>query len=95
MRVRFFSSFDRSYKRSRPLDQGRIDAAIRLLLNYVDQRKHSPPQGLGLKKLGGSVWEIRVDLPLRIVFTMEQDRVSFILVGNYDAVRRFLRKPFA
>ncbi|MBI4238022.1 MAG: hypothetical protein HY696_06345 [Deltaproteobacteria bacterium] len=93
MRVHFFSSFDRSYKRSRPLERGKIEAAVRMLLEYIERRPSTPPKGLGLKKLRGSVWEMRIDLQLRLVFTMEQDLLSFVLVGNHDDVRRWLRKP--
>lgn len=93
MRVRFFGSFDRAYRRLRPLDRGKIDAAIRVLLDYIDQRATAPPKGLGLKKLRGVVWEVRIDLHLRIVFAMESDLLSFILVGNHDDVRRLLRRP--
>lgn len=93
MRVRFFGSFDRAYRRLRPFDRGKIDAAIRVLLDYIERRDTSPPKGLGLKKLRGAVWEVRIDLHLRIVFAMEADLLSFLLVGNHDDVRRFLRRP--
>lgn len=93
MRVRFYSSFDRAYRRLRPLERGKIDHALRDLLDFFAQGGMTPPKGLGLKKLRGAFWEIRVDLRLRIVFALETDLVSLLMVGNHNDVARFLRRP--
>jgi hypothetical protein len=50
------------------------------------------PAGLGLKKLHKSFWEIRADLETRILFQVEKDRVTFVIVGNHDEIRRFLSR---
>ncbi len=92
MRVRFYSSFDRCYRRMRSLERKKTDAAIDLLLDALEQHLDTPPKGLGLKKLQGPIWEIRVDLQLRIIFTLENNLVSFVLVGSHDDVHRLLRR---
>lgn len=93
MRVRYYSSFDRTYRQMRPLDRNRIESAIGALLEYLERGGGAAPPGLGLKKLRQNIWEARVGLALRIVFTLDHDLLSFILVGKHDAVRRFLRRP--
>ena len=48
--------------------------------------------GLGLRKLHASgIWEARVGLGLRLVFTLEPTLVTLVRVGTHDEVRRFLR----
>jgi mRNA-degrading endonuclease RelE of RelBE toxin-antitoxin system len=49
-------------------------------------------RGLGLRKIHASgIWEGRVGLGLRLVFTLEPQRLTLLCVGSHDAVRRFLR----
>ena len=48
-------------------------------------------QGIGLKRLRQNYWEIRKGLKTRILFQWEKDTVKFILAGNHDDVRRFLK----
>jgi len=49
------------------------------------------PEGLGLKKLRNSFWEIRTTLKDRILFTLEKDLITFVLIGNHDEIHRFLK----
>ena len=50
-------------------------------------------QGLGIRKLHGSdIWEARVGLGLRLVFTLEPDRMTLVRIGTHEDVRRFLRE---
>jgi mRNA-degrading endonuclease YafQ of YafQ-DinJ toxin-antitoxin module len=50
-------------------------------------------QGLGIRKLHGSgIWEARVGLGLRVVFTFELDRVTLVRVGSHEDVRGSLRE---
>lgn len=48
-------------------------------------------EGRGLKKLERSFWEIRAGLSTRILFTLEKGFVTFVIVGNHDALRRYLK----
>lgn len=57
--------------------------------------KPAPP-GLGIKKLhqgpAGTVFEARAGLALRILWAESGTRVSFILLGTHDDVRRYLKR---
>lgn len=54
-------------------------------------RKPHLHSGLGLRKIGRDLWEIRAGLHLRIVFHLSNDLAEIRLIGNHDDVRRFLR----
>ena len=48
--------------------------------------------GLGLRKVHSSgIWETRLGLGLRLVFTVEKDLATLVRVASHDEVRRFLR----
>jgi mRNA-degrading endonuclease YafQ of YafQ-DinJ toxin-antitoxin module len=48
--------------------------------------------GLGLRKLHSSgIWEARVGLGLRMVFTLADNTLTLVRLGTHDDVRRFLR----
>lgn len=48
--------------------------------------------GLGLRKLHRTgIWEARVGLGLRIVFTFAEDVRTLVRAANHDEVRRYLR----
>jgi mRNA-degrading endonuclease YafQ of YafQ-DinJ toxin-antitoxin module len=48
--------------------------------------------GLGLRKLHPSgIWEVRVGLALRLVFTLGGDTVTMVRAGTHDEIRRWLR----
>jgi mRNA-degrading endonuclease YafQ of YafQ-DinJ toxin-antitoxin module len=50
-------------------------------------------QGLGIRKLHArGIWEARVGLGLRLVFTLERDRTTLVRIGTHEDVRRFLRE---
>jgi mRNA-degrading endonuclease YafQ of YafQ-DinJ toxin-antitoxin module len=48
--------------------------------------------GLGLRKIHASgIWEVRVGLGLRIVFTLADNTLTLVRLGTHDDVRRFLK----
>jgi mRNA-degrading endonuclease YafQ of YafQ-DinJ toxin-antitoxin module len=48
--------------------------------------------GLGMRKLHASgIWEARVGLKIRVVFTMAGDTVTFVRAGTHEAIRQYLR----
>ena len=89
IRTRFLRSFDETLKALSPQEAARVEAAIRRLLEYFGGGEK--PLGLGLSKLKRTYWEIRAGLDKRIFFSLEGDRVTFILIGNHDEIRRYLR----
>ena len=49
------------------------------------------PTGLGLKPLRADCWEVRAGLADRIIFRRTGGLVEFLLVGNHDEIRQFLK----
>ena len=47
--------------------------------------------GLGLKQSRKPCWEVRAGLDLRILCVLEGDFVNFVLVGNHEDIRRYLK----
>ena len=38
------------------------------------------------------IWEARVGLGLRMVFTLEANQLTLVRVGSHDEIRRYLRQ---
>ena len=89
MRVRYLLSFDRTFASLQERDQGAVESAVSLLLGYFSGRPK--PLGLGLRKLQRGFWEVRASLDKRILFKLEADLATFVVVGNHDEIRRILR----
>lgn len=90
MRQAFKGSFDRAFKKLAPDLQSVTYQAISDLFDYFDG-KIPLPNGLGLKHLGKSYWEIRVGLKTRIFFEIERDLVTFYFIGNHNQLKKFMR----
>ena len=88
IRVRFLRAFDESLEDLRPKDATKARTAVERLLTYFDGGPR--PLGLGLRKLKGSYWEVRAGLDRRVLFSLESDLATFILVGSHDEIRRRL-----
>ena len=90
MLVEYLASYDRSFdKLSVDRQTGAIEAIDRLLDYFATgQRSH----GLGLKRLQRRYWEVRIGLDTRVLFELRNDRLTFILVGNHNEIRRALRR---
>lgn len=48
-------------------------------------------RGLGIRKLTGNYFEIRVGLDLRLVFQNRAESILFLMAGSHDEVQKFLR----
>jgi hypothetical protein len=73
-----------------PADQ-RIAALLAIAQIREAFRKPHAHSGLGLRKIGRHLWEIRAGLDRRIVFHLENDLVEIRLIGSHDEVQRFLK----
>ena len=89
MHVEYLGSYDRSFRKLPAPLQERAIHAVDALLDYFQTGQR--PHGLGLKRLQRSFWEIRVGLSARILFELGQDCVNFVIVGNHDDIRRWIR----
>ncbi len=90
MRFEFKSTFDRSIKALNPHDKEEIKGVAIHLIDILSQDRPLR-QGLGLKRLRGSYWEVRKGLKDRILFRWQKDLVEFVLAGNHDDIKRFLK----
>ena len=90
MRFEFKPSFERSIKSLVIVDKQEIkDVAIQVI--DILSQDRSLHQGVGLKRLQGPYWEIRKGIKTRILLRWEDDLVEFILAGNHDDIRKFLK----
>jgi mRNA-degrading endonuclease YafQ of YafQ-DinJ toxin-antitoxin module len=80
MRYEYKSSFDKVFKKLGLNRQEEVIDTISILIDFFENRKQV--KGLGLKNLKENYWEIRVNVKDRIIFTLEKDIVSFIIVGT-------------
>jgi mRNA-degrading endonuclease RelE of RelBE toxin-antitoxin system len=85
----FKPSFSRLFKKLDPLKQKPALEAIEALKTLLESNVRL--EGLGLKRLGEDLWEIRTSLKDRILFTFKKDTVTFVMIGNHDDVVRYLK----
>ncbi len=91
MRIEFRKSFEKSLKKINPKDKENVHEVCQTLLDVIEKREN-PSQGIGLKKLEKTFWEIRVGIHLRIIFEWQEDLIKFLLVGSHDEIKRFLKE---
>jgi len=91
MRLEFKPSFDRSVKGLDVKERKEIkDVTVNVIeILCQNTRLH---KGAGLKRLRDNYWEIRSGLKTRVLFRWDKDLVEFILAGNHDQIKRFLKK---
>ena len=89
MKFDFLSSYVRTYKKLPRNKQLKVGQIVYVLIDFF--KIGQKPKGLGLKKLKNNYWEIRVDLHYRIIFELEKDLILFVLVGNHDSIKNFLK----
>ncbi len=90
MKFEFKHSFDRSIKNFHVKEKEEIKRIATQTIDILSQDKFLH-QGIGLKRLKGNFWEVRKSLKVRILFRWQSDLVEFILAGNHDDVKRFLK----
>jgi len=86
--------FARTTRKLPPPERQRVSDAVTGVIRLFEQRQVSG--GLGVKKLFsgeevGAVFEARAGLALRVLFSVQQDLVTFLMVGDHDEVRRFIK----
>jgi len=89
--MKFYStpSFLRYFKKLEPQKKQAAKEAVSYLMDLYETGLN--PQGLGLKQLRKNLWEIRSSLKDRILFSISRDVASFLIVGNHDDIRRYLK----
>ena len=91
MRYEFKKSFNKCVK-SLP---GETKIAIKELafdsIDIISVGK-KPAKGMRLKRLRKDYWEVSTTMKERILFKLTGDLIQFILAGNHDRIKRFLRR---
>jgi mRNA-degrading endonuclease RelE of RelBE toxin-antitoxin system len=89
--MKYFTSplFRRIFKKLDPREKEEAKRAIAKLAAFFNSGRKA--EGLGLKRLHGNFWEIRASISDRILFSFEADEIFFLLAGNHDDIRRFLK----
>ena len=91
MKFEFKPSFERSIKQLVLADKEQVKIVAGKLIDVLSRDKELQ-QGLGLKRLRGDFWEVRQGLKVRIIFRWREDLVEFVLAGDHEDVKRFLRR---
>ena len=89
MKFEYLNSYNRSFKKLPHNIQENVSKAISQFIDFI--LTSQKPKGLGLKKLYKYYWEIRVGLSIRILFELKGNLVTFILVGDHNQIKQFLR----
>ncbi|MCX5710767.1 MAG: hypothetical protein NT060_02200 [Candidatus Omnitrophica bacterium] len=91
MRFEFKPSFERCLRSFNA--RGKEDVK-KTCLQVIDvlSRDRFIHRGVGLKRLRGDYWEVRQGLKTRLVFRWNKDLVEFVLAGNHDQIKRYLRQ---
>jgi len=90
MKYEYKPSFDKTFKKMESIRREKASSAVSELIDFFETGKK--PKGLGLKHLKDPFWEIRFNIRDRIIFSLEDDTVSFIIAGNHDEIKRFLKR---
>jgi len=85
----FKPSFSRCFKKLERVKQKQAIEAIKALKTVLESGIKL--EGLGLKRISNELWEIRSSLKDRILFTFKKEVVTFVLIGNHDDVKRYLK----
>ena len=89
MRFEFKPSFGRSLKGFPPQQRHQIKATAGKLIHFYTTGEKTP--GLGITHLRGEFWEGRSGLRERVLYRWRKDLIEFVLAGDHNDVKRFLR----
>jgi len=90
MRLALTDRFQRDVRDLRPDQRAAVFEVVLALPSGIGTpRLHA---GLGLRKLHASgIWEARLGLGLRLVFTLESETATLLRVGSHDEIRRYVK----
>lgn len=90
MRVSLTERFQRDVAGlAKPQRAAVFEALLGLPSALSEPHRHA---GLGVRKVHVSgVWEARIGLSLRLIFTLKDDTATLVRVGDHDDIKRFLR----
>lgn len=89
LEIYFAPSFERILKKLDPHIKSWVKDATAKVIDFYTADKKS--EGLGVKRLRGNIWEARAGLKIRVLYDLAGSRLTFILAGSHDDVKRFLK----
>lgn len=90
MRFEFKPSFDKSVRSLHAKEKEEIKRIAIQAIDILSGQKIIH-KSIGLKRLKGKFWEVRYGLKARILFRWEKDLAEFILAGDHDDIKRYLK----
>lgn len=91
MRYELKTSFDRSVKRLSDDAKIEIKKSVFEIMDIVATGK-KPSKGQSLIRLHKDYWEARTTIRERILFKLTDDLIQFMIVGNHEDIKRFLKR---
>lgn len=91
MRYEFKKSFNKSVKKLSAEAKVRIKELAFDAIDVISTGK-KPPKSMRLTRLRNDYWEISTTMKKRILFKLVDDLIQFILAGNHDHIKRFLKR---
>ena len=91
MKVRYLNSFVRTLELLASQDRAKTTRTISDLLEFLEN-KIRPSAGLGVKKLRKNLWEVRVDIRTRVIFTLNPNLITFAFIGSHDEIKKYLKE---
>ena len=91
MRYEFKKSFKKCIKR---LPEGIKIETKEIIFEVIDVAStgKQPSKGIRLTRLRKDYWEVSATMKERILFKLTGDLIQFILAGNHDHIKRFLKR---
>ena len=91
MKIRYLHSFVQTLESLPGTSQARTVRSLSKLLDFLEKKSRSSG-GLRVRKLRKGLWESRVDIKVRILFTLEPGLITFVLVGDHNHIKRYLKR---
>ena len=89
-KIKILPAFERTFKKLSLREKAKVKKSL-LQLNSLFMT-NSLPKGLGLTKLSDDIYEIRVDLKIRIILKMEEEMVYFVMIGSHQDIKEYLKR---
>lgn len=89
MQVHYAPAFLHLFNKLDPPVKAGVKAAVSKVIGLYETGKKSA--GLGIKHLRGDLWEARAGLKIRVVYSISEDEIRFLLAGSHDDVKDFLK----
>lgn len=92
MKIVYKKDFLKSFSLFSRAEQELILEADRQIKLYIEGKFDAVSPGLRVKKIGPKTYEARANDRIRIIWIKDIDTVYFVLLGDHDEVRRYIKR---